>query len=150
MSKKIKVKIVKIKTTERMIKEYGSLSRVPCGFIQRMEDVLPLNRIIKVAPVSAEGRYIWDKWLISEEMIEHHLGGEETCYSPRPVKTRFVKVVFDGAEYTKDKINDHTVPETEESLSSLIKARESLNQAISAARLKLKRHKRMLEKGELD
>jgi hypothetical protein len=69
-------RIVKIKTWDRMVEEFGLHSRIciNCenGFIDDMDKLLPKNRIIKISKVKTTDDfcYVWEGWTISEDMIE--------------------------------------------------------------------------------
>lgn len=72
---------VKIKTWEQMEEEFGldrdgDIAITPC-FSQRMEELMPVDRIIEVTP-GFDGVYLWEtKWHITNDMIEEFIEGRK-------------------------------------------------------------------------
>ena len=66
-------RIVKIKTWNKMVEEFGliSMNSIDCEnfFNDDMEEAMPKNRIIVITK-SIDDIYYWNGWIISDDMIE--------------------------------------------------------------------------------
>lgn len=66
-----------------------------------------------------------------------------------PSKTRFVKVTWGGIEYEEGRVGCVTVEQFTKELEDKIKDRNELSAELYTMRKQIKRHKTMLENGEL-
>ena len=73
------MKLVKIKTWDRMVSEYGidsdgDINTPAATFLKEMEEEIPNNRIIVIEKnIPNLTHYEWNNWSIEDEMIEEYL-----------------------------------------------------------------------------